>query len=134
MSQPIQLSGSAIIDDGKLLLLWKNKNQRYEFPGGKVEAGETLEQGALRETKEEIGCDVTLIKYLGYKEFHIEGRDFQSHKFLATINSGQTARVNEPDIFSEIFYLPMHDYANYAVAPNVREFCEDYKQGKIDLS
>ena len=51
----IQLSGCAIIKEGKLLLIWKKKHNHYEFPGGKVEEGETLEQTAVRETKEEIG-------------------------------------------------------------------------------
>ena len=99
----IQLSGCAIIDDGKLLLIWKKKHDHYEFPGGKVEGGETLEETALRETKEEIGCDVKIIKYLAYKEFHINGRDFRSHKYLAQIPRGQIPKIMEPELFRDIF-------------------------------
>ena len=128
----IQNSGCAIIDDGKLLVLWKINQGHYEFPGGKVSLGETLEEAAKRETKEEIGCDVKLIKYIGYKEFHVDGREFRSHKFLAKILDNQTPRIMEPDKFRDIFWLPMKEYKNYLCAPNVKEFCQDYIDGKQD--
>ena len=129
----IQNSGCAIIEDGKLLVLWRIKHHHYEFPGGKVKPGETLEEAAKRETLEEIGCDVELIKYLCYKDFHIEGKDFRSHKYLARIKEGQIPRVMEPDNFRKIFWLPMRKYHNYSVAPNLKEFCEDYINSKLDL-
>ena len=122
----IQLSGCAIIDNDKLLLIWKKKHHHYEFPGGKVEIGETFQQTALRETKEEIGVNAEIIKYLGYKEFHLDGRDFRSYKYLAKIPKGQVPKIIEPELFRDIFWLPMKQYNQYSVAPNVKDFCEDY--------
>ncbi len=129
--EPIQLSGCAIIKEGKLLLLWKNKHSHYEFPGGKVNPGENLEDAARRETKEEIACDVEIMRYDGYKQFTIEGRIFQSHKFLAAIVQGQEPRIMEPNTFRDIFWLPIRGYAQYSVAPNVKEFCDDYIAGRM---
>ncbi len=129
----INLSGCVIIENDKLLLIWKNKHNHYEFPGGKVDAGETFEQTALREAKEEIDCEVKIIKYLGCKEFHIDDRDFRSHKYLAQIPKGQVPKIMEPEIFRDVFWLPIKDYKNYSVAPNVKEFCEDYINGKLEL-
>lgn len=36
----------------------------YTFPGGGLEEGETLEEGAIREIKEELGIEVKVIKKL----------------------------------------------------------------------
>lgn len=122
----IQLSGCAIIENEKLLVIWKRKHNHYELPGGKVEEGETLEQTAIRETKEEIGCDVELLKYLGYIDFHINGKDYRSHTYLAKIKEGQEPKIMEPEVFRDILWLPIREYKQYPVAPNVKQFCEDY--------
>ena len=129
----IQLSGCVIINDGKILLLLKKKHNHYELPGGKSEEGETTEETALRETKEEIGCDVKLIKYIGYREFNINNKEYRSHNFLAEIQEGQEPRVAEPEVFGEIFWMPIADYKKYVVALNVKSLCEDFSDGKLPL-
>ena len=129
----IQLSGCVIIEEGKLLLLWKKKHNHYEFPGGKVNLGESLEEAARREVREEIGCEVDILKYVGYQDFTIDGKNLRSHKFLARIREGQTPRIMEPEVFRDIFWLPIKDYQKYSVAPNVKEFCDDFCIGMLKL-
>jgi bis(5'-nucleosidyl)-tetraphosphatase len=45
----------------RLYLILHNAVGHWDFPKGKIEAGETTREAALRETKEETGLDVTLI-------------------------------------------------------------------------
>ena len=129
----IQLAGSAIIENGKLLLLFKKKQGYYEFPGGKVEIGESLEEAAIRETKEEIGCDVEIIKLLSSIDFETGGRYFISHKYQVRIKDNKKPEIMEPEAFRDLIWMPIKNHKKYAVAPNVAIFCEDYLSGKIML-
>lgn len=73
----------ALVDsDGKVLLQQRPKNKSmaglWEFPGGKVEFGETPEQTVVREANEELGIDVTdhclaplTFGSHPYKDFHL---------------------------------------------------------------
>lgn len=57
--------------DGNILIAKRNLSKRYgglwEFPGGKVEQGETLEDALVREIKEELDAPIAISRvYPGY--------------------------------------------------------------------
>lgn len=59
--------GVVIAKDGKFLLVQEKQPKVYglwNLPGGRVDAGESLEQTAIREAKEECGYDVALIDHI----------------------------------------------------------------------
>ncbi|MEN1970296.1 RNA deprotection pyrophosphohydrolase [Lentibacillus sp. N15] len=53
-------------------LLTDHKDRGYEFPGGKVEKGETAKQAAIREVMEETGGAVEKITYIG--QYFVDGK------------------------------------------------------------
>ena len=60
--------GGVVIFRGKILVLYKNYKNRYEgwvLPKGTVEKGETYEETALREVKEETGVEAKIVDYIG---------------------------------------------------------------------
>ena len=66
----------AVFRDGKVLLATRTKppaDQLWSLPGGKVEAGETLEEAALRELDEEVGVTARILGFNRHVE--IFGRD-----------------------------------------------------------
>jgi ADP-ribose pyrophosphatase YjhB (NUDIX family) len=55
----------AVMQDGKILLAQREDFETWVLPSGRVEEGESLAQAAIRETKEETGIDVELIRLVG---------------------------------------------------------------------
>lgn len=55
--------GVAILAGGRVLAA-RRADGGWEFPGGKVEDGETPEDGAVREITEELGCAVEITGWL----------------------------------------------------------------------
>ena len=55
-----------VFDDNNFIaLIHATKNFYYKLPGGGIEEGETNEMALQRECKEEIGCNIEVIKELG---------------------------------------------------------------------
>lgn len=61
--------GAAIVHKGAVLAARRTTPPeaagRWEFPGGKVEPGESPEAALVREISEELGCEIELTGWLG---------------------------------------------------------------------
>ena len=64
MKKTLQVVGAIIVKDGRILAVKRGENKnkavafKYEFPGGKIEQGETPEQALKRELLEEMNYDI----------------------------------------------------------------------------
>jgi 8-oxo-dGTP diphosphatase len=93
----ITVTAAVLEKDGRVLIARRKRGDRqankWEFPGGKIEAGETPEICLRRELKEEFGIDVAVdgfvgrsshryphgeIDLLAYRVTHLSG-NFQLH-------------------------------------------------------
>ena len=96
----VLVSAVALIDaDGRVLLAQRPAGKSmaglWEFPGGKVEAGETPEQALIRELQEELGIDtwesclapLTFASHI-YEDFHLLMPLFACRKWNGIV-SGQ---------------------------------------------
>lgn len=120
----VHLSGCTVIDDHKLLLLKKFKNSYYELPGGKNNPGEDIVTAAVREVKEEIGCDVKIIGSFGFYDFVHKGKNVRSNMFIAELIG--PPHIAETEIFESMIWMPLDKYMDYDLAPNVLYFCKNY--------
>ena len=68
-----------VVRDGKILMerLTYGGRTFYSIPGGGIEDGETPEQAAIRELKEECGLDGVIVKPLAV----VYARDWKEYSF-----------------------------------------------------
>ncbi len=116
---PTQLAGCVIIEDGKILLLYRGDEEHWEVPGGKVEEGEFPTETAVREAEEEIGVTVELEKPFFSGEFMHGGDLYLWHGYLAEVVN------NEPEIqeekFSELEWFDSSRLEEAELAPNLQQ-------------
>lgn len=83
----IEVSAAIIIKDNKFFVTKRGYGQfkgMWEFPGGKLEAGETGEDCIIREIKEELDADIIVDSYLStidydYETFHLTMHNYICH-------------------------------------------------------
>ena len=71
------ISAAIVVNDGRVLMVRRRMREgelMWQFPAGAIEAGETAEQAAVRETKEETGLTVESGKLLGERVHPKTGR------------------------------------------------------------
>ena len=95
----------AVINDGKILLTKREDFEVWCLPGGAVEDGESLAEGAIREAKEETGLDVELTRLVGVYS-RIGGGMHDVHAVLYDAKPiGGELRI-QPNETIEVAYFP----------------------------
>lgn len=83
---------AAIIKKGDKIFITKRSSGEFadmwEFPGGKIELGETQEQALIREIKEELELDITNLNYLTTVEYNYPNFHLTMHCFICEICGG----------------------------------------------
>ena len=89
----VEVVAAVIQKDNKIFCAQRNLSKsmggKWEFPGGKIEIGETREEALVREIREELDSDIVVDKYLmtvehDYPTFHIT-----MHAYLCTLEKGE---------------------------------------------
>ena len=60
----------------------------WEFPGGKIEPGESREVALKREIQEELGIDITIEKFLCTTDYDYPSFHLTMHCYLCSVESG----------------------------------------------
>lgn len=92
LTQTFIVAGVVIKQDGKYLLVQENRpgtevHGLWNFPAGRVEEGDSIEETAIKEAKEEVGYDIELLRKLGIFQAH--SKTPPKHAFEAKIIGGK---------------------------------------------
>lgn len=123
------------VKDGRLRVLLTRRTERVlhhrgqiSFPGGEQHAGESLEATALRETGEELGCDLAAVRVLGrLTPLYIPPSNFCIYPTVACIPGPLAFRI-QPEEVDEVIEAPVDNLADPA---NVRK--ETWHYGGRDV-
>ena len=93
----------------------------WEFPGGKVEIGETPEEALVRELFEELGIDVEVGEALTAVEWSHDGGEIRLRPYLCRISGGEL-QAKEHD---ELIWCQATRFSSMTWAPADVPICNE---------
>jgi 8-oxo-dGTP diphosphatase len=91
----INVTCAIILNNEKVLVVQRNSNMKlplkWEFPGGKVEEGESEEMCIIREIKEELNIEIELLNRLTPSIYTYSGISIRLIPFIANYTDGEVS-------------------------------------------
>ena len=84
----IEVVAAVIVEDDKLLATQRGYGDfkgKWEFPGGKIEQGETHKEALVREIKEELNADIEVLMFLTKVEHDYEKFHLTMHTYICSL-------------------------------------------------
>jgi 8-oxo-dGTP diphosphatase len=123
MSSEIEAAGGVVVDqDGRVAVVHRPKYDDWTLPKGKLDAGETFEQAALREVWEETGLRCTLVRELPSTTYTARGRPKVVRYWLMSVQSDPGFAPN--DEVDELRWLSAADAAELLTYDRDKEVLE----------
>ncbi|KKI90402.1 ADP-ribose pyrophosphatase [Bacillus sp. SA1-12] len=121
MTPPKHIVSAAaiVLNNRQEILLIKGPRRGWEMPGGQVEEGESLKTAAIRETKEESGIDIEIIRFCGI--FQNVNGSICNTLFLGTPIGGNLSTSPES---LEVGFFPINQALEMATWKNFRQRIE----------
>lgn len=123
----IEVVAAVIHDGGRILATQRGYGEfkdKWEFPGGKMEAGEGREEALRREIREELDAEIAVGKLLCTVEYDYPAFHLTMHCYLCSVVSGtlvlkehESARWLSADGLESVDWLP----ADIQVIPIIRK-------------
>jgi 8-oxo-dGTP diphosphatase len=130
MRKPFTLSAKVVIrDEGDRCLLLRRTTTsqgnpgRWDFPGGKVETGESFDRSVVREVREETGLEIFIVRVVGFAE-----SESPEKRIAYIILEGRRERgdVRLSEEHEEFQWAPIRSLPAMDLCPQFVEFAKSY--------
>ena len=99
---PVQVTAAIIRRDGETLIARRRAEDHlgglWEFPGGKIEDGESPEQCLARELREEFEVDATVGRFIISSRFNYGDREIELLAYEVAIAPGELTLNNHDEV------------------------------------
>ena len=98
MLKSIEVVAAVIVRDGSLFATQRGYGDfkdMWEFPGGKMESGETPQDALVREIREELDAEITVGDLIRVVEYDYSAFHLKMHCFLCSLNSDFILKEHE---------------------------------------
>ncbi|MBP1683884.1 MAG: hydrolase [Deltaproteobacteria bacterium] len=128
----MQVVAGVLFEHGRVLICQRRADDhhpdQWEFPGGKVEPGEDLEQALRRELVEELGIDARIGAMLWQTQHQYPGRQPVCLRFFhVTAYSGNPTNK----VFAAIQWAAVGTLAHFDFLEGDREFVAQLDAGRV---
>jgi len=130
--KPLVLSVEVVVRDtsGRCLLLKRSLRSKgnpgkWDLPGGKVDPGESFDQGLLREVAEETGLTISIQRVVGVAESESPTRKIVYLILEGRQESGQVQLSSEHD---EYVWVNRWELPKMELADQFRAFAQTYSE------
>lgn len=103
-----------IQDEMNSILVLQDREDIWNFPGGKLELGESPKECAIREVEEETGIRVLHLTELFHKDLIFDGIPWMGYFYVADLVSG-VPLMNEPNKIKEMRFLNSLDLVKFPI-------------------
>lgn len=111
------VTAALIVHEGKVLIAKRGESMKHqgmwEFPGGKLEPGETLEECVKREIKEELDIEIEVLQYFGQNLYTYSNGAIRLMAYWSAWKSG-VVDLKEHERFE---WADLHELVNYNFLP-----------------
>lgn len=98
---PVVVAAAVLIEGGRVLLTRRGDGKHlagmWEFPGGKLEAGESPEEAVVRECREECGIEIEVGDILDVTHHRYPGKDVLLLFYRCTLRAGKVRHLQVAD-------------------------------------
>lgn len=121
----IEVTAAVIADKDRFLIcrrpMEKSQGGLWEFPGGKIEPGETAEECIIRECREELGVEIMVTGKLADVIYEYPDKTVHLQFFKANIEAGELTLIEH----MEFAMITPEETGKYTFCPADRKMLTD---------